>query len=349
MSTATEKQLGPPEYNMTGHDYSMRSHLRYTGAIIDVHAHVMQTQPSDPKDGPPPGPGPLSTSDQAAELLDVAAEFQIERIFSMCPVDDISALRARFGNRLAFSGPISKKLEESEDVAYRLLDRFLEAGVVMLKFWSAPRGRDRGLFVDAPWRIEAARRGRAAGIRAIMVHVADPDLWFGSQYADQAKFGSKPQQYAGLERMLQEFPDLTWIAAHMGGDPEHPDHLEAMLEKYPNLHFDTSATKWQVREVSPRREAIRSLICRHPDRFLFGSDQVTRHALVREHYLSRYWCQRTLWESDWNGPSPIADPDSAAGGGPSTPQLHGLGLPEEVLEKLYRGNVLRLFPRLPAC
>ena len=64
--------------------------------------------------------------------------------------------------------------------------------------------------------------------------------------------------------MLQLFPDVTWIGAHMGGDPEHPDHLEGLLERYPNLHFDTSATKWQVREVSPRSEAIRGLIVRYP-------------------------------------------------------------------------------------
>ena len=36
----------------------------------------------------------------------------------------------------------------------------------------------RGLFVDAPWRIEAARRARAAGVRVVMVHVGDPDAWF---------------------------------------------------------------------------------------------------------------------------------------------------------------------------
>ena len=30
--------------------------------------------------------------------------------------------------------------------------------------------------------------------------------------------------------MLEMFPDLTWIAAHMGGDPEHADHLEELLE-----------------------------------------------------------------------------------------------------------------------
>jgi predicted TIM-barrel fold metal-dependent hydrolase len=139
------------------------------------------------------------------------------------------------------------------------------------------------------------------------------------------------------------FPDVNWIAAHMGGDPEHADHLQALLERYPHLHFDTSATKWQVREVSDHREAIRTLILRFPDRFLFGSDLVTRPGLTREHYVSRYWCHRTLWESAWEGRSPIADTDFAhADTDPSTPILRGLALPQDVLVQIYHANATRL-------
>jgi hypothetical protein len=332
-----------PEHNVTGIDYADRPHFRYAGPpLIDIHAHVMMTRPNDPPQGPPVG-GPGATSDQAAVMLEVAAEFGIERTYSMCLPDDIPPLRERFGRRLGFNGPISKKPDEPDDAAYKLLDRYLELGVEIIKFWSAPRGRERGLFVDAPWRIEALRRARAAGVRIVMVHVADPDVWFRTVYADAAKYGTKADQYVGLERMLNEFPDVTWIGAHMGGDPEHADHLEALLERYPHLLLDTSATKWQVREVSAHREAIRGLVCRHPDRFLWGSDLVTRHHLVREHYVSRYWCQRTLWESAWEGPSPIADPDSKGEDGKAVPvPLRGLALPEDVLTAVYQGNARRL-------
>ena len=342
--SATSTPPALPEHNVTGIDYTDREHFRYSGPLIDIHSHVMITRPGDPKTGPPTGKGPGASIAQAETMLAAAEEFGIVRTYSMCLPDDIPPLRERFGKRIGFNGPIAKKaLDEPDEEAYRLLDRFLELGVEMIKFWSAPRGRERGLFVDAPWRREAARRARTAGIRVVMVHVADPDTWFRTVYADAAKYGTKPQQYEGLERMLQEFPDMLWIGAHMGGDIEHPDHLEALLERYPHFYLDTSATKWIVRETSPRAAAVRDLICRQPDRFLFGSDLVTRHELPREHYVSRYWCQRTLWESEWQGRSPIADPDyKGEEGGPATPLLRGLHLPDEVLRKVYYDNARRL-------
>lgn len=335
----------PPESNVTGQDYADRRHFRYAGPpILDIHAHVMVTRPDDPRDGPPKGHGPGGTLDQAALLLDAAADFGIARTYSMCPPDDIPLLRDRFGDRLGFIAYMSKRtLDEPDDTAYRLFDRYLGLGVEVVKFWAAPRGRDRGLMLDTPWRLEIARRAVAAGLKRFMVHVGDPDAWFRTVYADAKKYGTKADQYVPLRRMLETFPDSVWIAAHMGGDPEHPDHLEALLEGYPHLYFDTSATKWQVREVSPRAAAFRALFGRHPTRFLFGVDLVTRHHLNREHYVSRYWCQRTLWESDLDLPSPVADPDCTPGPGqPPTPRLRGLALPAEVLAAVYQGNARRL-------
>ena len=334
----------PPEYNVTGIDYAQRGHLRYQGPIIDFHAHVMITRPGDPMTGPPPGSGPGASIAQAETMLDVGSEFGIHQTLTMCPPDDVIPLRERFGDHIAFNAMIMKKTaDESDDMAYRTLEQFLEAGIKAVKLWSAPRGRERGLIIDAPWRIEALKRARSAGVRLVMVHVADPDVWFRTVYTDSAKFGTKPDQYVGLERMMNLFPDMIWIGAHMAGDSEHPDHLQALLEKYPYFYIDTSATKWQVREVSPRAEAHHALITKFPERFLFGTDLVTRHHLTREHYVSRYWCQRTLWESTWTGPSPIADGDfMASEGGPQTPILRGVGLSDDVLEMVYYRNAERL-------
>lgn len=336
--------IKPPEHNVTNHDYTRLEHLTYSGpSIVDFHAHVTMTSPDDKAAGPAGGWGENGSSDSAALMLDVATEFGIGVTVSMCPAQDIAPLRARLGDRLLFNAMINKKPDEPIDAAYRSLDDFLEAGVKVIKLWSAPRGRERGLVVDAPWRIESLRRAWKAGVKIAMVHVGDPDVWWTHTYQDTDKFGTKESQYVPFLRMMDMFPEFIWIGAHMGGDPENPDHLEEMLEHYPNYHIDTSATKWQVREVSPRAEAIRSLISRYPTRFLFGSDLVTRHGLTREHYVSRYWCQRTLWESSWIGPSPISDPDfTPTGKSGQTPSLRGVDLPANVLRLVYAENARRL-------
>ena len=186
MPTSPAKEL--PEYNMTGLDLGDRRHFVYRGPLLDFHSHVMITRPGDSASGPPTGVGPGASIAQAETMLDVAAEFGIEQTVTMCLPDDIPMLRDRFGDRLLFNGPIQKKSrDEPDDAAYRLLDRFLELGVKIIKFWSAPRGRERGLFVDAPWRIESVKRARAAGVKIFMVHVADPDVWFRTVYADAAQ------------------------------------------------------------------------------------------------------------------------------------------------------------------
>ena len=71
--SATTEQAAPPEDNVTGQDYADRSHFRYNGPpIFDVHAHVMQTRPTDPKSGPPVGSGPGATTTQAEAMIAVA-------------------------------------------------------------------------------------------------------------------------------------------------------------------------------------------------------------------------------------------------------------------------------------
>jgi hypothetical protein len=233
----------PPDYNITGQDFSRREHFRYSGKpIIDIHAHVTLTNPVERAEGSSGVAGNAGLSNAAEIMLEAAAEFGIVRTYSMCPPQDIAPLRVRFGKAIGFNGPISKKPDEPDLAAYRNLELFLQAGIEIVKLWPAPRGRDRGLLLDTSWRIEALKRARSAGIRVVMAHVGDPDVWWTHTYQDVGKYGTKPDQYLPLRKMLALFPEMTWIGAHMGGDPEHPDHLESLLEEFPHLHFDTSAT-----------------------------------------------------------------------------------------------------------
>jgi predicted TIM-barrel fold metal-dependent hydrolase len=331
------------EHNTTGIDYSDRAHLdsKWRG-IIDFHSHVTMTAPSDKTEGPAGGAGAEGSTESAASMLRVASTFGVETIVTMCPSQDIAPLRKAFGNRLRFNAMVIKKPDESDESSFTEFGRFLEAGVDIVKLWAAPRGRDRGLLLDQPWRRAILNEARRAGIRMVMVHVGDPDVWWTKQYLDVEKYGTKADQYVPLRRLIDDYPEFIWIGAHMGGDPEHPDHLARLMDQYPQYHLDTSATKWIVREVSKHPKAIRELVESYSTRFLFGSDLVTRHSLPEEHYVSRYWCQRTLWETEWMGESPIADPDFRPVDESEKLVLRGVGLSKETLQKVYIENAKRL-------
>jgi hypothetical protein len=60
---------------------------------------------------------------------------------------------------------------------------------------------------------------------------------------------------------------------------------------------------------------------------------------------SRWWVHRKLWETAYAGPSPILDPDLPED---AQPQLRGLALPDEVLQKLYHENAVKFLARVGA-
>ncbi|MFK7851643.1 MAG: amidohydrolase family protein [Akkermansiaceae bacterium] len=112
-----------------------------------------------------------------------------------------------------------------------------------------------------------------------------------------------------VERVLREFPDLILIAHAYWWLYLPEGTCDRLLQKYPNLYADVSGLR--IAGVLNRdRGYTREFMIRNADRILFGSD-------------AGWWsfqgseAQFTLFEE--------------------------FGLPEEVLEKFYRGNAERLF------
>jgi hypothetical protein len=295
------------------------------------------------------------------------------------PVRDLLGDTVRF---IAFPTWVDPDKDRAHRAGYiETIERFhREFGSRMLKLWGSPRLRDvvpntkdAGwgatdlIEIDSPWRVKACEIGERLGM-CYMVHIADPDTWFSTKYADASRYGTKRQQYEGLERMLDRFTN-PWIAAHMGGWPEDLEFLDGMLTRHPNLYLDTSAMKWQVRELSRHpKEQVVAFFTKWRKRVLFGSDiVVTEDHLNKqkagpspmgdladspeaawELYASRYWCLRAMFETEYDGESPVADPDLAMVDpqkydGMSAPRLRGIGLTREVLTDLYRDNAVRVF------
>ena len=52
---------------------------------------------------------------------------------------------------------------------------------------------------------------------------------------------------------------------------------------------------------------------------------------------------RKLWETAYVGPSPIVDPDFPT---EKQPEIRGLALPDEVLQKVYHDNPVKLLAKI---
>jgi predicted TIM-barrel fold metal-dependent hydrolase len=308
--------------NRLGIDYRSHALGDPLVPIIDAHTHVR---------------GP----DDAELFFEVASLFGVECVWSMTPLDEVDLMRARFPGRIeSIAVPQWRKF--TSDEAFRTgwmrdLDEFAAKGSRICKFWMAPRMRaEHGITLDKPFMQPVIRRAVELGFH-FMTHIADPTIWWRERYADAARYGTKREQFDQLTFLLGAVSDRVVIGAHMGGSLEELDFLQSLLDRYPNYVIDSSATKWIVRETARQPQAVRDFLIAHQDRVLFGSDVVVAPHFGFDHYCSRYWSLRTMWETDYRGESPIEDPDAE---GP--PMLAGLDLPADVLRKLYRENAQRV-------
>lgn len=352
----------PTPANRLGIDYRAAAasfdNTPFPDGIIDAHLHV-------------------NGAKAAAIFRRVMDAYHIRTLISQTQLAEAAAVRDVLGERIRFVA-IPDYMSEDRGRAHR--EAFLENiqtfhddfNAKIVKFWRAPRFRDYLLqadpndtgedlvALDSEWVVRAAELATSLGM-VLMTHVADPDTWFQTTYADSSRYGTKRDQYLPLERMLDRFP-TQWLLAHMGGTPEDLDFLDGLLTRHPNAHLDTSACKWMVRELSKHDSAkLRDFLTKWAGRISFGSDIVTSdghlvptdpdnktfgiHLANSEDeafdlYASRYWALRTLFETDHAGESPIADPDLAMvdpehHDAMSAPMLRGRALPADLLHTLH--------------
>lgn len=353
----------PTPANRFGLDYRLEAAARPAVCpIIDIHAHI--------------------NGDQAIPVWkEVADAFNIAKVFTQVRLGDAEVVKSLLGDRVEFVAfPDFRSKDRGHAFRQGFLDditQFHERfGARIVKFWNAPRLRDffpgdSGKDViefDSEWRMRAAELAQSLGMM-FMVHVADPDTWFQTKYADPAIYGRKIDHYRGLEVMLDRFP-APWIAAHMGGWAEDLPFLDGLLSRHPNLYLDTSATKWVIRALGQSPPTtVRAFFQKWRGRILFGSDIVTTNEHLNskigpaEHpmgdlassaaeafdlYASRYLALRTVFETAYVGESPIADPDLAMVNPDkfdrmSAPPISGVSLGQDDLRMLYSGAATALF------
>lgn len=184
----------------------------------------------------------------------------------------------------------------------------------------------------------------AAGLKVpVLVHVADPVAFFAplDRFNERWEelhahpdwhFPSPPYPpfesiVAGLARLVERHPHTTFIGAHVGCYAENLAWVGDLLDRAPNFYVDISA---RIAELGRQPYTARRFFLRYADRILFGTDAGVSPAVYRTYY-------RFLETDDEHfsyGPGHVPSQGRW--------QIHGLYLPDDVLEKVYRGNAIKI-------
>lgn len=232
------------------------------------------------------------------------------------------------------------------------IDRAAAAGAKGIKVW-----KDLGLQVRDPAgdlvlpddpRLADLWDAAAEAELPVWCHVADPVAFFDpvderNEHLEllvrrpewslaQDSFPSFGRLIDALEHVVGTHPRTTFVAVHVGCYAEDLGWVGRMLDEHANLHIDIAA---RLSQLGRQPRATRALILRHPDRVLFGTDQIPPDGAA---YPAHF---RFLETDDEAFPYSDEDPPSF---GRWT--ISGIGLPDAVLEAVYGGNARRLLPAL---
>lgn len=159
-------------------------------------------------------------------------------------------------------------------------------------------------------------------------------LYQGPQDEDQPEKQIGPMDmnepfFEQTEKFLEKHPDLNLILPHMYFMADDLDRLADFIDRHPNVNIDLTPAFQLYYYMSQDPEKSRDFLCTYRKRFLFGSDNWIEAdptlTLINE---------RTFFETDEAFFSAHWGVD-----------LHGINLPKDVREDIYRNNYMRLFPK----
>jgi predicted TIM-barrel fold metal-dependent hydrolase len=313
--------------------------LRPAVPAVDAHCHV-DSQPLD----------------EVARIMDAAGIETMVNI-SLAKEGELDAVFARHrtaprGRFVLFVLADWDGWAQGRGIApmVEMLERRVAQGARGLKVWKdlGLRARDAGgrlLRADderfAPLFAKAAELGIP-----VMLHLGDPAAFFTPVDARNERYeelAAHPDwsfygpQYPAWEeilaqqaRLIARHPQTRFIGAHMGGAAEELARVSAWLDRFPNFAVDISA---RAAELGRQPRAARALFLRHPERILFGSDLLPSTEMYRLYY-------RFLQTEDEYFPYPTH------GSGQGRWRIYGLGLPPNVLERIYATNAREWIPAL---
>ena len=326
---------------MLAKDYAPRSTIRVSATevtrakylVIDVHKHLGYS----PRRGWPA---------EVSELIDGMDRLNIRAFVNLDGLTGPHLRRvldryAKHADRFfTFAGPSWHRGAEPDfgEREARDLEAAVKAGARGYKLFKAlglwlrdPKGE---LYLPDDRRLDPIWQTAAALKVPVLIHVADPEGFFlpADKHNDRiASLGRRPEWYFGTDEfprfdklmesqlnLFRRHPDTTFFAAHVMNRPDHLAYVAQVVDECPNVNPEISA---RINDLGKQPRFARDFFIRYQDRVLFGTDgsDLSQHPL--------YF--RVLETED----DLIASRSSP---------LYGLGLPDEVLKKVYHDNAARL-------
>ncbi len=183
----------------------------------------------------------------------------------------------------------------------------------------------------------------------VIIHTGDPAAFFEpidasneryeelsrhpewSFYGDE--FPSRNELLAARNNVIRKHPNTKFIGAHMAGNPEDLATVANWLDELPNLYVELAS---RIGELGRQPYTARKFMIRYQNRVLFGTD-----GPWPEERLTYYWRFLETFDENFPYSEKVPPPQGLW-------NIYGVGLPNEVLAKIYCGNAMNLLPSVGA-
>ncbi len=232
-------------------------------------------------------------------------------------------------------------------LAVKELEEDVQAGAVGLKIYKSlglntKDNSGNRIPVDHPDLDPVWEKAGQLGI-PVLIHSADPaqfwqpmdstnERWLELKLnPNRKRSDTDPVPFAQLmaeqHHVFAKHPKTTFINAHMGWMANDLDAAGAHLDQYPNVNYEIGAI---IAELGRQPRRAKEFFTKYQDRILFGKDAYNKEEFytyfrvleTEDEYFPYYKKYHAYWK------------------------MYGLGLPDEVLKKVYYKNALRIVPGL---
>ena len=139
------------------------------------------------------------------------------------------------------------------------------------------------------------------------------------------------------ENMHTKHPNTRFVNAHFAMLYYDMDKVASLLDRFPNADIELSAT---VQDLGRAPRMIREFFLKYQDRILFGSDGNPGRGI--EEFWEPHWRFLETFDEHFDHPAQLR----SARGAPlhGRWRIYGVGLPDDVLRKVYYANALKYVP-----